>query len=153
MQQLRTTVDEVSYKIHAQDVDLRLLEERLGALEEKLQRQEGKPKGGEGTQRDLVVDIKTLKGHLEKTQSDVLSCEKRLSQLDKQVEKDLSVLKEAMQSMLVLLKGEGEKCYTVKSGDSLGQIAQNHRTSTKVLKELNMLSSDTIFVGQQLKLP
>jgi LysM repeat protein len=43
--------------------------------------------------------------------------------------------------------------YTVKSGDSLGEIAQRNHTTTEQLKKLNQLKSDRIFVGQKIKLP
>lgn len=43
--------------------------------------------------------------------------------------------------------------YTVKSGDSLGLIAQKYHTSTKKLQKLNHLTSDRIYVSQKLKVP
>ena len=42
--------------------------------------------------------------------------------------------------------------YTVKSGDSLWQIASANGTTVNQLKALNNLSSDLIYAGQQLKL-
>jgi len=43
--------------------------------------------------------------------------------------------------------------YTVSSGDSLSLIAQRYGTSANQLKSLNGLTSDTIHIGQTLKLP
>ncbi|WP_196493765.1 LysM peptidoglycan-binding domain-containing protein [Ornithinibacillus caprae] len=43
--------------------------------------------------------------------------------------------------------------YTVKSGDSLSVIARDHHVTVDAIKEVNQLSSDRIFVGQELKLP
>lgn len=43
--------------------------------------------------------------------------------------------------------------YTVKSGDTLSQIAEKHHTSVTKIKQLNGLRSDNIQVGQVLKIP
>lgn len=43
--------------------------------------------------------------------------------------------------------------YTVKRGDSLSEIAERFGTSSRELRQLNNLRSDTIQVGQQLTLP
>jgi LysM repeat protein len=43
--------------------------------------------------------------------------------------------------------------YKVKSGDTLGHIAQRFRTSVSAIKHLNHLKSDNINVGQVLKIP
>jgi len=43
--------------------------------------------------------------------------------------------------------------YTVKSGDSLGQIARRSGTTPGAIKALNKLKNDTITVGQKLTLP
>lgn len=45
------------------------------------------------------------------------------------------------------------KMYKVKSGDTLGHIAQRFHTSVSAIKRLNYLKSDNINVGQVLKIP
>src|SRR5690606_6883050 len=42
------------------------------------------------------------------------------------------------------------KTYTVKSGDTLSHISQKFNISVKQLKNMNGLSSNTIYVGQKL---
>ena len=43
--------------------------------------------------------------------------------------------------------------YTVKSGDTLGHIALQHKVKIAELKALNGLSTDLIRIGQKIKLP
>lgn len=43
--------------------------------------------------------------------------------------------------------------YTVVRGDALSKIAQRFNTTVSAIKQLNQLTSDTIYVGQTLKIP
>jgi LysM repeat protein len=54
------------------------------------------------------------------------------------------------QSIVVDNETQKNTYYTVKSGDSLFRIAQEHDMEVEELKELNNLSSNTIRVGQKL---
>lgn len=47
----------------------------------------------------------------------------------------------------------GTDVYVVKSGDTLGKIAQSHNTTINEIKALNALKTDRINIGQKLKLP
>ena len=46
-----------------------------------------------------------------------------------------------------------ENVYMVKKGDSLWLIAKNYNTSVDEIKRLNNLSSNTLSIGQRLKIP
>lgn len=52
----------------------------------------------------------------------------------------------------IIYEGE-EKIYTVKAGDTLYQIAKNNNITVDELKKINNLDSDTLSIGQILKLP
>jgi LysM repeat protein len=47
----------------------------------------------------------------------------------------------------------GEQVYTVKSGDNLTKIAAQHGVSIRALRAANSLKTDSIKVGQKLKIP
>jgi LysM repeat protein len=46
-----------------------------------------------------------------------------------------------------------EQVYTVQSGDNLIKIANRHKTTVKAIRAANHLTSDSIKVGQKLKVP
>src|SRR2546430_2593318 len=47
----------------------------------------------------------------------------------------------------------GEPLYTVKSGDTLIRIASEHKTTVRAIRTANNLRTDSIKVGQRLKIP
>ncbi|MCC5832386.1 MAG: LysM peptidoglycan-binding domain-containing protein [Chlamydiales bacterium] len=170
LQEMRVALDQVGYQIHSHQVEIDLFQERLARLEKSVEgfgRQlkqgsqdrtlEGRLAKLEKAHETLISDFKSLKGHLNETNSSLSACQTKLSQIDKQLSSDIKGLKSSLESMLSLLqKGEGAsptKIYVVKPGDSLGQIALDHRTDTRTLKQLNNLSTDTIYPGQKLSLP
>ena len=53
----------------------------------------------------------------------------------------------------VTVTSQPKLVYVVKPGDSLSRIARIHQTTVKALKSVNGLTSDTIIVGDTLKLP
>ncbi len=50
-------------------------------------------------------------------------------------------------------KKSGVRFYKVKSGDTLSEIAEKHRTSIAKIKKINNLKSDNLRIGQTLKIP
>ena len=45
------------------------------------------------------------------------------------------------------------RSYTIRSGDTLSELAQRYSTSSSELKNLNGLKSDTLRIGQVLRIP
>jgi len=168
MQEMRLALENVGQRLHAQNTELSLFQERLLNLENHLNsfRQELKTAVSEKNaekriltlekaHETLIADFKILKSHLNETNSAVTLCQVQLNKIDKQLTSDIQALKTSLNTMLTLLQTStgDHKTYIVQSGDSLGQIALHHKTDIKTLKKINGLSSDVIFSGQKLLLP
>lgn len=159
VQEMRINLDQLSYKLHGQEVEINLLLERLNKLEERISHLsknmpsplECRIVSLEKAHKALIADFRSLKENIHATNTSLAKCQKKLGEIDHQLSSDIKALKNSLNSMLVLL-GNDEESYIVKPGDSLGQIALDHKISTKTLKELNHLTSDTIIVGQKLRL-
>ncbi len=63
--------------------------------------------------------------------------------------------KDAFLAQVAKNRGKGVKVarYKVKSGDSLGKLAQKYGTTTKVIRRANGLSNNNIRIGQHLVIP
>lgn len=160
LQEMRSSFLELNYRFNSCQTELGLLSERFNDLEARVKTvSKSDPNASrldhvEASQKNLAEDIKTLKSHLDKTNETLHNCQKQLANVDKQLTTDIATLKTSLKSMITLLKGgSSSDGYVVKSGDSLGKIALEHRTCAKKLKEHNNLTSDTIFVGQKLIIP
>jgi len=164
-QEIRLSLEQIGRQLHSQAVEIALFQEQVLGFENSLRslKQDLKTTSPEkGTEKRLstlekanealICDFKTLKNSLNETSSTITHCQTQLNKLEKQVSTDIQNLKNMMQSMLALLQGEA-RSYIVQPGDSLGQIALQHKTDIKTLKKLNNLSSDTIFSGQKIILP
>ncbi len=155
LQEMRLSLEQFKYQLHAHESELLIFQERLSELERTLELNRSSASGAsesriaalEKTQQALFKDFKTLKSELSQTSS-------TLARLDKQLSQDVKGLKKNLESIIGMLQLEssgGE--YVVQSGDSLGKIAIDHKTTTQEIKKLNNLSKDTIFPGQKLRLP
>lgn len=105
----------------------------------------------------IVLDIKTLKTHLNDLSTTLADLNKRIEtciENDKTRSSQIHDLENALRAVTSALnpKASTTGVYTVKSGDSLDKIAKEQGVSVSHLKELNNLSSNTIRPGQQLKL-
>ena len=165
VQELRLALEQMGRRLHSQSVEVSLFQERALALENLFSsvKQEIRNSSSdkalerrtailEKAHETLIMDFKTLKNHINETNTSIAQCQAQISKIDKQISSDIVSLKASMQSMLALLQGEAHS-YTVQSGDSLGKIALDHKTDIKTLKKLNHFPSDTIFVGQKIILP
>lgn len=151
-QEFRSSMQELGYQVHAQATELRLLEERIAELEKQETLAPKQITPSPKRESDLAADIKKLKQYLDQTDQSLRHMEQRLTQLDRQVEQDLTAVKKSLKEMVLLLTLQESSDYIVQPGDSLGTIAMHKKLSVKQLKEWNQLQTDTIFPGQKLKL-
>lgn len=118
----------------------------------------------ENLSKTLSADLKLLKDHINDTAGSVDQQSQRLVKIEKgfeQLSQNARTMESATNSLMEALqvkaavssKGDS-KAYKVKSGDSLGKIAQEQKTTLKTLRELNPhLTNDKIVVGQTLQIP
>jgi LysM repeat protein len=134
-------------------MELALLDERL----QKPVKQEGLDKRLSALEKKLeavATDLRALSGRLNQTLNQLSSLETSMAECDgrlSEVSKLKGTLTSLSQAMQTPQKSGGESTYLVKSGDSLEKIARAHHMTVNALRQLNQLSSDTIRVGQRLK--
>jgi LysM repeat protein len=137
-EELKTEIAEVRHALHATEVELRLLEEKLDTPQIDIYEEE----------------IKTLfhkLAALEKSQERVFSDIRSLSTHANQTTTALSQYKELMQGAR---PPQSKKMkYTVKPGDTLEKIARKHQVTVSDLKTANRFDDDKIFVGQDVHIP
>lgn len=95
-----------------------------------------------GVTQPVIVEY----GFLDSTGDDV-------SQLKNNWQKYADAVVDAVANYIGVSTGSQEGYYTVKSGDSLWSIAKKYDTTVDELKRINNLTSNTLSIGQILKLP
>lgn len=95
-----------------------------------------------GVTQPVIVEY----GFLDSTVDDV-------SQLKNNWQKYADAVVDAVANYIGISTGSQEGYYTVKSGDSLWSIAKKYDTTVDELKRINNLTSNTLSIGQILKLP
>ncbi|MEZ5315390.1 MAG: LysM peptidoglycan-binding domain-containing protein [Chlamydiales bacterium] len=168
LQEMRINLEQFGYQLHNHHVEIELFQEKFDHIEQSLHHIETQLRDDkkihnrmikiENSYETLAHDLKNLKAHLNETASSLASCQTKLTQIDKQLSSDVQGLRQSLHEMLTLLQkgeefAENPSVYIVKVGDSLGQIALKYKTDIKILKQLNHLSSDKIYVGQKIILP
>jgi LysM repeat protein len=115
----------------------------------------------EKKQRSVISDIKKISMHADKTNSFLSQYKDKIRELEKVIVsqnrrfEEIKELKKTLKAIASAIKS-GEKgfySYRVKAKDTLGEIARVHGITIKELKRVNNLKKDTIFIGQELKIP
>ena len=95
-----------------------------------------------GVTQPVIVEY----GFLDSTDDDV-------EQLKNNWQKYADAVVDAVAEYIGITVPNKEGYYTVKSGDSLWSIAKKYDTTVTELKRINNLTSNTLQIGQQLKIP
>ena len=148
LEEIRTELAGLKHSIHATEIELHLLEEKLesqtitktGYLEEELAILEKKIHFLEKTQDKVSSDLKQTGNYAQQIQA-----------LDRKVG-DMEQLKGALASLSQHIETKKPSSYRVQQGDSLSKIASAYGTSVETLKIINRLEGDKILIDQVLQL-
>lgn len=168
------TLLDIKRELDNHETELRTFEERLHTQENILDSLREQLLDTSQKQRDLVkgntasidarmaaheASLASIMTDLRQLQAQANDSAKAISQFKQkqnETNQNLDSLQEGLTSLLKALQADSPDAgnsYRVQSGDSLEKIARKNDTTVKKLKELNSLTSDRIFIGQQLKLP
>lgn len=163
LQQLYAEVGEIKKKISSYELEFQLLEEKAATQKVKnpdtLARLEERIGKLERFQEKISQDLRSLHAEMQDSLSAFTQYKSRLQELDQEISdqntrfKELGKLKQTLSSLSKAVDKEGLKIHKVHAGDSLEKIARQHQTSIEEIKKINHLSTDTIIIGQELKIP
>lgn len=112
------------------------------------------------SQITIAESLNKLSSEVEKIAQNTVNTEQRmeanmqvfLDELTRQ-ESEIIHLKSTLKPQTSSQTSSSAKTYVVKSGDSLGKIAEQFKTTISELKKHNNLKTDVIYTGQRLNLP
>jgi len=152
LEESRVTLLDMRQAIREQQLELQLLEEKLCSGESNTDAQlAARIVRLEDKQATILTDIRALGTHANETTQSLIQYRKTIQSLDQRLG-EVVKLKSTLNSISKSLGSSG-KIHKVSSGDSLDKIARKYNTSIQTLKQANGLHSNTIIIGQELKIP
>ena len=113
-----------------------------------------------------IKELQSLLDEMDKRSADVdKNWRARMSELSGTIDKEREARRQELENFSKIIASEIDKnaskspapanivTITVQKGDSLSGIAAAAKTTVAEIKKLNNLKSDTIYLGQQLKVP
>ncbi len=161
LEEVRIALSDVRQAYSEQKMELQLLEEKITKTKATAQPStkslEARVYQLEKAQQKIQTDLHQLSSHANQTTTSLVQYRNSISALEKQIGiqaerlNEVVKLKSALNSISKAI-GSG-KIHKVTSGDSLEKIARHYNTSVDALKQLNGLTTNTIIIGQELKIP
>lgn len=179
-QSLRIEVSDLKHNLSALQIELQMVDEKLRVHEEALSSVRSLVLAMQTQEKDLYrQEFEDVRGKLamldrgfEKMRGDIKGLSTQAHTLFHQSIKEIDDFKEVISEQKIKIdemthiKGRinslldsmsqgasNYQTYKVKSGDTLGKIADEFQLPIKVLKEINQIKDDKIFVGAELKIP
>jgi len=166
LEEIRVALMDVKQAYQTQKMDIQLLEEKMNKQKPTTETAsvsstlESRIAALEKMQEKIQEDLHQLGTHANQTNQSLLQYRNQIQTLERNVKKqnecldEVVRLKGTLQSISHSL-GSGSsqgKIHRVHSGDSLEKIARQYNTSVESLKRINGLSTNTIIIGQELKI-
>lgn len=160
IEEMRNALLDVKQLLAQQQLDIQLLEEKVQGkkIETGYSPQVSRIENLEATQKRILDDLKKLGVHANETNHSFNQIHKTIQNVEKELGLQSGKLSEVVKLKSTLNSissaiGKGGGVYKVQSGDSLERIARKYNTTVQSLKQANGLNSNTIIVGQELKIP
>jgi LysM repeat protein len=168
---LRVEVGDLRHLLNGLQTDLTILEEKvrlphanadLHSIKQQIALMQSQCSFLANKQEKVITEYKHLSDQLSQLfalvnkQGDLLKemRQKQTAELSQHLEEILQIKKKLLSTIKNLSPpSDSLRTYRVRPGDTLEKIARREEISLERLKELNQLSSDTIFIDQLLKLP
>ena len=160
LEEARNALLDVRQALAQQQLQLDLLEEKVDGrkIETAYNPHTSRLENLEASQKRILDDLKKLGNHANDTSRALTQFKKSIQSIESLIDSqskrlgDVANLKSTLSSISDAI-GQSAQTYTVRSGDSLERIARRHNTTVQSIKQANGLKSNTILIGQELKIP
>lgn len=163
LEEIRIALMDVNHAYSAAKIDMQNLEEKVAELKPntliKVTSIEARINLLEKQLSNIQTDLHNLSAHLTKTTE---SLSQYRSQIDSQLKNhtarldEISNLKSTLNSISQAISTPPQpaaQIHKVASGETLEKIARQYNVTVDSLKKTNHLTSNTIMIGQELKIP
>ncbi|MCI0381843.1 MAG: LysM peptidoglycan-binding domain-containing protein [Chlamydiae bacterium] len=158
---VQSEVKDLLHKMDGLQSTIAILEEQIAKLKntkgnQKEPEWEKRLVTVEKMQEKIAVDLKNIRdftGQIShQVQNQMQELQNRLDHFRDTIQ-EIGKIRTTLSSLSKTMGESQIQIVKVKPGDSLEKIAKQHHTTIENLKTLNNLTQDTIFIGQELKVP